>query len=322
MAIKLTSKVYSFIIPNKLLIADYAKNTRCKILENGWEYSVDVSIFNVFKNAGVYPIIILGNKGGNAGYRQYLLSEYGDLLLRNFIVNTELQTETTISDCGLTVCSGATGFQAKIIKKYVVSQSTNTSIPFTVSGNIDRYSFTNERVRYMGNRYDEAFIEFNTEIAESKWKMWRNPKIIIAGMTKCIEATFVDTSVALGVGVYAITNFASFNPYYVLGLLNSKYTTYYLRKKFKDKHLAGGYLAINKSTIEQLPMIKSEHQEDIAHLAKCILEKKNIDADTTALENKIDFLVYHLYGLTYDEVLIVDPETPITREEYEAYKGE
>ena len=27
--------------------------------------------------------------------------------------------------------------------------------------------------------------------------------------------------------------------------------------------------------------------------------------------------VYHLYGLTYDEVLIVDPETPIAREEYE-----
>ena len=28
-------------------------------------------------------------------------------------------------------------------------------------------------------------------------------------------------------------------------------------------------------------------------------------------------MVYHLYGLTYDEVLIVDPQTPITREEYE-----
>jgi len=35
------------------------------------------------------------------------------------------------------------------------------------------------------------------------------------------------------------------------------------------------------------------------------------------LEEKINLLVYHLYGLTYDEVLIVDPETPITREEYE-----
>ena len=40
------------------------------------------------------------------------------------------------------------------------------------------------------------------------------------------------------------------------------------------------------------------------------------------VKNKIDFLVYHLYGLTYDEVLVVDPDTPITREEYEAYKGE
>lgn len=32
-----------------------------------------------------------------------------------------------------------------------------------------------------------------------------------------------------------------------------------------------------------------------------------------------DCLVYHLYSLNYDEVLIVDLETPITREEYEKY---
>ena len=31
------------------------------------------------------------------------------------------------------------------------------------------------------------------------------------------------------------------------------------------------------------------------------------------------FLVYLLYGLTYDEVLVVDPQTPITREEYETF---
>lgn len=43
-------------------------------------------------------------------------------------------------------------------------------------------------------------------------------------------------------------------------------------------------------------------------------------ADTTAMENEIDFMVYKLYGLTYDEVLVVDPETPITREQYEAKK--
>ena len=38
-------------------------------------------------------------------------------------------------------------------------------------------------------------------------------------------------------------------------------------------------------------------------------------------ESNIDMLIYRLYNLTYDEVLIVDPETPITREEYEKEKG-
>lgn len=32
---------------------------------------------------------------------------------------------------------------------------------------------------------------------------------------------------------------------------------------------------------------------------------------------EIDRLVYHLYGLTYDEVLVIDPMPPFMREEYE-----
>ena len=49
-------------------------------------------------------------------------------------------------------------------------------------------------------------------------------------------------------------------------------------------------------------------------------KKTNPFYETTAIEHKIDYLVYKLYGLTYDEVLIVDPETPITREEYNNFK--
>ena len=37
----------------------------------------------------------------------------------------------------------------------------------------------------------------------------------------------------------------------------------------------------------------------------------------SSVENKLDLMIYHLYELTYDEVLIIDPQTPITREEYE-----
>ena len=34
-------------------------------------------------------------------------------------------------------------------------------------------------------------------------------------------------------------------------------------------------------------------------------------------DKEIDLRVYRLYGLTYDEVVIVDPQTPITREEFQ-----
>ena len=51
-----------------------------------------------------------------------------------------------------------------------------------------------------------------------------------------------------------------------------------------------------------------------------MLEEKanNANSDTQSLEKDIDLTVYHLYGLTYDEDLIVDLGTPITREEYES----
>ena len=44
---------------------------------------------------------------------------------------------------------------------------------------------------------------------------------------------------------------------------------------------------------------------------------QELSAQIATTNNEIDLRVYKLYGLTYDEVLIVDPETAISREEYE-----
>lgn len=43
----------------------------------------------------------------------------------------------------------------------------------------------------------------------------------------------------------------------------------------------------------------------------------NLSAEIAATDGAIDNMVYKLYGLTYDEVLVVDKDTKITREEYE-----
>lgn len=276
LGVKLSSNIYCWIIPNKLLVADYAKKTLHKLkAECGLEKTIDVSVYDVFKNASVYPIIVLGNKVSHEQFNSYFLNNYTDLIDNrlNKKESVEESNKVRLSLLGLKVCSGATGFEAQKIKENICEIDNNHTIPFTVSGNIDRYVFNNTNVRYMKDKYSRAFIYLDSNITESKQEMWKNPKIIIAGMTKKIEACYVDTPLAIGVGVYAIYDFAGYNPFYILGILNSKSTTDFLTAEFSDKHLAGGYLAINKSTIEQFLFPKNvpaDVQQHIADIAKSI----------------------------------------------------
>ena len=302
---KLSSNIYCWIIPNKLLVADYAKKTLHKLkAECGLEKTIDVSVYDVFKNASVYPIIVLGNKVSHERFNSYFLNNYTDLIDNrlNKKESVEESNKVRLSLLGLKVCSGATGFEAQKIKENICEIDNNHTIPFTVSGNIDRYVFNNTNVRYMKDKYSRAFIYLDSNITESKQEMWKNPKIIIAGMTKKIEACYVDTPLAIGVGVYAIYDFAGYNPFYILGILNSKSTTDFLTAEFSDKHLAGGYLAINKSTIEQFLFPKNvpaDVQQHIADIAKSIhlAKKENPKSDTATLESQIDSIVSHLHSI-------------------------
>ena len=76
---------------------------------------------------------------------------------------------------------------------------------------------------------------------------------------------------------------------------------------------------ITSKVIASFPVIISNKKVEatISRFVADILYAKQKGRDTSTLESRIDLFVYHLYGLSYDEVLIVDPETPITREEYE-----
>ena len=302
---KLSSNIYCWIIPNKLLVADYAKRTLLKLkANNGLEKAIDVSVYDVFKNASVYPIIILGNKISTVPFNCYYLDNYIDLV-DNRLKKKEAVEESNrvrLAALGLKVCSGATGFEAQKIKENVCDMENEHTIPFTVSGNIDRYTFNNTNVRYMKDRYSKAHIYLDSNITESKQEMWKNPKVVIAGMTKQIEACYVETPLAIGVGVYAIYDFAGYNPFYILGILNSKCTTDFLIAEFSDKHLAGGYLAINKSTIEQFLFpqnVPIEIQQQIANIAKSIhlAKKENPKSDTTTLESQIDSIVSRLNNI-------------------------
>ena len=310
LGVKISKNSYCWIIPNKLQIAEYAALTLKTLIANGLCSSLDVSVFKVFKEASVYPIIINGCKESDKPFEQFLLNQYEDLLFDKKIKKKDFKTSSTILSSGLKVCSGATGFEAQRIKEFVRDFECPNSIPFTVSGNIDRYCYNNKNVRYMKDRYANAYVILDDSFAKGKIQMWKNPKIVIAGMTKVVEATYVDKALAIGVGSYAIYDFNGLSPYYILGVLNSKYTSYYLINKFKDKHLAGGYLAINKSTIESLPFVIAidEVQSLIEDKVKEILAAKSANpfTDTSSLETEIDNMVYQIFGLSDDEIKNVE----------------
>ena len=100
----------------------------------------------------------------------------------------------------------------------------------------------------------------------------------------------------------------------ILGQINSKLLNWYYQKVLNPEE--GEALAqVKKGHLTQLPIAVEQDDELYSLVQKrldVIIEQEHIDS----LENEIDKKVYHLYGLTYDEVLIVDPDTPITREKY------
>ena len=72
----------------------------------------------------------------------------------------------------------------------------------------------------------------------------------------------------------------------------------------------GGYITCTKQYVEQLPIKKADHhaQRVIANLVTEILlkKKKHRQSDTVNEEHEIDQLIYQLYGLTNEEIQIVE----------------
>tara|TARA_B100000959_G_scaffold273881_1_gene324990 strand:+ start:235 stop:702 length:468 start_codon:yes stop_codon:yes gene_type:complete len=154
----------------------------------------------------------------------------------------------------------------------------------------------------MKKTYPQAYIKIYSQrtLADQKVNFYKDPKIVIAGMTKKIEAVYIKEPIGLGVGIYAIYNFNNYDPYFLTGLLNSEFYTNYLLSAFKDKHLAGGYISINKSVIENLPFttIDEKNQAYIAERSKELhktYKKKNDTDNAEKIEKEINNKVNDIF---------------------------
>lgn len=115
---------------------------------------------------------------------------------------------------------------------------------------------------------------------------------------------------------------------YLLGLLNSRLLSAYL--KAVSTPFRGGYLALNRQYIQQLPIRtinfsdpadKARHNRMVSLVDSMLALHKQLSAaisehekdvlqrQINAIELKIDALVYKLYGLTSKEIAIVEGNT-------------
>lgn len=177
--------------------------------------------------------------------------------------------------------------------------------------NIDRYIIKTTISQGENLFLNEVRLKAIKEIGKD---LFYSQRIVMQGITGVNEKTRLKMSISSKAYCANSVNYLTLNDenrsFYFLGLLNSKLLNY-IFKQFSTNSNVNGY------EVDNLPIILAESEEIDRLSTEAFTDKMN-GYDSSTKEHSIDLEVYHIYGLTYDEILIVDPETPITREEYEA----
>jgi hypothetical protein len=105
---------------------------------------------------------------------------------------------------------------------------------------------------------------------------------------------------------------------YLLGMLNSRAVGFWIANE-GDKAKQNLFPRITMAAIKRLPIPTASWNEackTIAVLVDRILaaKKANPAADISALESEIDALVYQLYGLTEEEIKVVEGKDKVGQE--------
>ena len=66
---------------------------------------------------------------------------------------------------------------------------------------------------------------------------------------------------------------------------------------------------------KRIPIIVGENYTRIIELTDELLNSE-CDSERLEKENELDRLIYLTYGLTYEDVLMIDPCSPISKEQY------
>ena len=158
-----------------------------------------------------------------------------------------------------------------------------------------------EKIGRKPGRYKWYEIQDNT----AYYKEFEKEKIIWGLTADKWAFTYDDKKHYLPSNGYILTS-TDISIKYLLAVLNSKLMEFYFG--FEGIMTAGGAYTLKHETIGRFPIkcLNKRKQEPFEKLVDLIMAKKANDEDTAAEEAKIDQMVYTLYGLTKEEIAIVE----------------
>ena len=177
--------------------------------------------------------------------------------------------------------------------------------------------------RYINNWDGRRWIKYGKNLAgPRKESIFNAPKLIVRQTGDHLVATYDDQHFITLNNTHVINQKADYDLKYILALFNSKLMTFYFRylNPETDEVLA----EVKKATVEKLRIKYTRDQKPFIDMVNLILEKKEGQkADQTEeSENRLDVMVYKLYGLDYSEVKVVDPKFQLNEQDYESFRYE
>ena len=335
------SGTLSFITPNKYLSANYGKTLRAYLMTYAKITTVlDVSRDSVF-DADTYPVVSIIRKSSDTKTYEFTAidkykiehnfnsSQLSELPENNwgFILSTKykltkkilLKSKPILDVCKINATSTASEADEFHNSLY---NDEKMGLKLINTGTIDPYCnfWGVHTLTDKGEQYLYPMLPNNAKILGiNRYNLYNSPKIIIAKMSLRLEGFFDENGEYASINTNCLHSI-KVSPLKLMGWIHSKLFNYIYECYFEGLRMSGNYLPFTAPYLSCMCVPVNIKFLEIDNLVISIFTAKRlaVDTDITALEQQIDLLIYHLYDLTYDEVLIVDPQTSITREQYES----
>jgi len=284
---------FGYIVPNKLLGADYADSIRNIIKKCSIQNIRDYSNVKVF-DASVYPIVITIVKQKPSTEQKVSIeildqtennipsvTHSNEIQLRDLysmpnniwspILDPTIDVFTKIIDSssslteqfsihGAATVSEAYQISEKIFDKD--SKPSSNELKFTNTGTIDKYvSLWGFRdARYIKHTYRRPLIKENDlkNISEIRLMQAKSEKVIIVGMGLELEAFYDQGEFLAGKSTtIVLEKDKELDLVAISGVINSIVNTFVLRRLFGNLSLSGGYIRIGPPQVEHLTVPNS-----------------------------------------------------------------